>query len=590
MSDAPADSPFEPRYRWLEPPDPPPSLLAALPDVPPAVVSALVRRGLADPGAARRFLDGAWADDDPFALAGMQQAVMRLRQAVRNHEPVAVYGDFDADGVTATALLTETLRGLGARVITFIPHRERDGYGVHQAALGELADQGVKVVVTVDCGIRAGEEVAYARSRGLDIIVTDHHVLPEELPDAVAVINPRRPDCGYGFADLAGVGLAYKLAQALLRVEQSMAPSRGPTLLMLNDHPLPSEEDLLDLVALGTVADVVPLVGENRALVRLGLDVLRTGQRRGVAALCAAVGVIPESLTAHDLGHALAPRLNAAGRMGGAEKALALLLTRDVAEAEGLARELNRINDLRRMATEEALSAAEAALAGRMDEPFLLVANADMAMGVVGLVAGRLAERNYRPAAAVRIEGEFARGSARSIPEFNIVSALDACADLLVRHGGHARAAGFTVRTEHLPELAARLRAAAQAAFEGQDLRRTLAIDAVLAPGEIHWGLYRGLRALEPFGEGNPRPTLLVRQAIVTKARRVGSRHLKLSFLTNQGLLDAIAFGQADRFDNASFAIPDLVRADLVGVLRAEVWNGAVRMEMRVDDMVACRG
>jgi len=552
-----------PACRWRIAPPPPAALARELADLHPVVVRALARRGLTAAADARAFLDGAPPDDDPYRLAGMAPAVRRLRRAIDTGEVVVVYGDFDADGVTATALLVLTLRRLGAHVRWYIPHRQEDGYGVHDAALTRLAAEGARVVVTVDCGIRAVDEVAAAARAGLDVIVTDHHVLPEALPEAVAVINPRRPDCGYGFDGFAGVGLAYKLAQALLEGEGHDAA-----------------EGLLDLVAIGTIADIVPLVGENRALVLRGLAALGTARRPGVRALFRAAGLDPARLSARSVAFGLAPRLNAAGRMADAGTALELLLATDDAQADRLAGELEARNRSRREATDVALAGAEAALRGRTDDPFLLHADESTAYGVLGLVAGRLAERHYRPAAVVRVDGDEARGSARSIPELDISAALDAAADLLVRYGGHARAAGFTVRTRDLEALRRRLAGHAALALAGRDLRPTLDVDAEVQAADLDLGLCRALDALEPFGEGNPAPLCVLADAVVAGRRVVGTNHLKFVVEGGPGVgsLDAIAFGQAGRAGTLG------ARADVVFALGLNHWGGTARLELKVVD------
>jgi len=562
-----------PAWRWRLAEPPPGTLLEGLRDLHPVLVAALFQRGLRDPAAARAFLAHDAGSADPHALAGVPEAVERLAVAVRRGEPVVVYGDFDADGVTATAVLLETLHGLGATVSSFIPHRHRDGYGLHAEALLRLARQGARVVVTVDCGIRGAEAVARAAAEGLDVIVTDHHALSATLPGAVAVINPRRPDCGYGFEELAGVGLAFKLAQAMLR---DLRPS-GPA-----DRRAPEEHELTDLVALGTVADVVPLHGENRALVQRGLTRLRTGARLGVRALAEVAGIDLKHLSARDIAFGLAPRLNAAGRMDSAQPALDLLLATDKTKAYRLARLLDSANDDRRAATETAVAAAEAALAGRTTEPFLFHVDPNVELGVTGLVAGRLAGRHYRPAAVLRLDGDTARGSARSIPDYDVLQGLDAVAHLLVRHGGHARAAGFTVSAGQLDLVRRLLVEHAARALRDVDLRPTLGLTAEVGPGDLDARLYEALAELEPFGEANPRPLLAVRGARVAGAKVVGRGHLRLSIgNTPQGAMDAIAFGMADR-------LPDLGReVDLAASLRVNTWSGASRLELRVEDLAA---
>lgn len=562
-----------PQKRWLPPAGtgPGPKLAAQLTDLHPLLPRLLAERGLDSVVAARNYLACSWPQDNPFALAGMAEAVTRLRQALRQSETIAVYGDYDADGVTAAALLRQTLEALGGRVLCYLPHREREGYGVHEAALLGLAERGARVVVTVDCGIRAGTELAAARRRGLDVIVTDHHALPQDLPEAVAVINPRRPDCGYGYQDLAGVGLAFKLAQALLRVEQQVGGSKGL-----------DEADLLDLVAIGTVADVVPLTGENRALVARGLAVLRRGGRPGVGALLQQMGTAAADLTERDIAYGLGPRLNAAGRMDDADLALDLLGAANLLEATGPAQELEARNRARRAALDLALAGAEERLSERPLPPILVEADEALPLGVMGLVAGRLTERYYRPSLAIRLEEGLARGSGRSIAEFDLIAALDEVAPLFLRHGGHARAVGFTLDRDRLPQLVEHLTQRAEALLGGLDLRPQLRLSAQLALKDLDWGLAAALQGLEPFGEGNPKPLLWLPETPLKQVRAVGDgRHLKMVLNVGAGRepVEAIAFGRG----------PEPLRAgdrvDLVGSLEISEWQGRRRLEIKVADL-----
>lgn len=568
-------APVQARQRWRLAPPPEPALFAAFPDRSRVLLSALGLSGLTDPEAARDFLERRLGDDNPFRLAGMAEAVGRIRTAIRDGASIAVYGDYDADGVTATALLCDCLTALGAAPLGFIPHRERDGYGLNTAALTRLADRGVTLVITVDCGIRAADEIAEASRLGLDFIVTDHHALPEDLPAAVAVINPNRPDCGYGFGDLAGVGLAYKLAQALLRAAR--ATGEAPPLV---------ESDLLDLVAVGTVADMVPLRGENRALVAQGLVELRRARRPGFAAMLRLMDRDPASLDAGGIGFGVGPRLNAAGRMDDAAAALDLLRAPDFGTALPLAERLEAQNEARRVALQEALAAARARIEARGPLPaFLVDASAELPLGVVGLVAGRLAEHYRRPAAVLRLEGETARGSARSIPELDLIAALDRLAPLLIRHGGHPRAAGFTLASADLPRFEAGLLAIAERELAGLDLRAALDIAAEIEPSDIGWRLQEELEALAPFGEGNRRPVLLWREARVGQARTVGAdgSHLKLVLEAGPGLgsVDAIAFGRGADLEGVGS------RIDLAFTLDVNTWRGERRLQLMVEDLAS---
>ena len=554
-------------YRW-ELPRPAHADLGRIPDV---LRQVLLARGFTSYAEAKAFLEAHPPEgtQDPFALQDMDRAVDRLAYAVRRGEPIAVYGDYDVDGVTATALLVQVLQELGAQVQPYIPNRFDEGYGLNVEALQSLKEEGMRLVVSVDCGIRAHREAQAAREMGLDLIITDHHHPAETLPEARAVINPKRPDDPYPEKHLTGVGLAYKLAQALLH---RLAPQRASWL-----------RKMLDLVALGTIADVAPLVGENRHLVRLGLHQLRHPWRQGLFSLMGVAGLRPERVTSMDVAFALAPRLNAAGRLDTAYTALRLLLTQDVWEAGQLAQQLNLHNRRRQQMTETMLAQAEA-LALEDDAPLpwlLFAAHPEFHSGVVGLVAARLVERYYRPAVVVELGEEWSRGSCRSIPEFHITQALDRCRHLLEHYGGHSLAAGFTIRTRHLPELKACLTEQARAALaDVPDLRPSLFIDAVLTLRDINLNLLRLLRWLEPTGAGNPPATFLVRDVRVRQVRPMGSQqqHLSLKLEDDTGLGDAVAFGKA------SWAGRFPQRIDLVGQLLTDVYNDVYSVKLLVLD------
>jgi len=507
----------------------------------------------------------------------MNEAVTRLRQAIRQREPIAVYGDFDADGVTATALLVETLSALGAQTEPYIPHRVDEGYGLNEGALCKLAQKGIKVIVTVDCGIRATCQVTYGRGLGLDIIVTDHHAPGEELPPATAAINPKQADCRYPFEQLAGVGLAFKLAQALLRANRQIPVTRGKVNL--------EEEDLLDLVALGTVADLAPLLEENRALVRRGLEKLNQPQRLGLQALISQAGVRPGQITATTIGYVLGPRLNAAGRLDTAMPSYNLLTTSSPAEARSLALELDKVNRERQQLTVDTLEKArEQVLAIGEEERLFFVAAEDYLSGIVGLVAQRLADEFYRPSVVVELGEKTSRGSCRSIPEFKINTALDQCSDLLVKYGGHSAAAGFTVTNANLEPLKQRLRQIAAHQLEDKELLPTLSIDAEVNLSEMNWATYALLEQLEPFGYANPTPVFLSREVIVRNPRVVGERHLKMTLsdgraTANSGVWDAIAFRQGEWAGK----LPS--RIDVVYTLEVNEWNKQKRLQLNVKDL-----
>lgn len=538
----------------------------------PLIVQILYNRGITTPEQASAFLSPDSLIGNPFQLAGMHQAVDRIHRAIRTGEAMAVYGDFDVDGVTATVLLVQTLVSLGAKVKPYIPHRIDEGYGLNKEALQQLKDQGVRVVITVDCGVRSLDEVAFGKQIGLDMIVTDHHAPGDELPDAFAVINPKQPHCPYPSKELSGAGVAFKLSQALLRAE---------TQVPLGKSKLPiSEEALVDLVALGTVADLVPLTGENRVLVQRGLARLRESERPGVQALLRYAALKPEAIDAGTIGFILGPRLNAAGRLESALRAYDLLSTQYPGEADKLAQFLEETNrERQRLTMEMTAKAREVAALSAESECLLFVIAPEFPEGIVGLIASRLADEFYRPAFAVHQGAEESRGSARSISEFNVVAALDQCRDLLVRYGGHAMAAGFTVRNENLPALQARLKAIAATELAQIELMPTLNVDAEASLSEMNLKLAEDLAQLAPFGYGNREPVFVSRNLGVREARVVGTDHLKLTLNDGQIVMDAIAFRQGSWLEQ----LPP--RIDVAYQLEAQVWNGKPRLQLNIKDI-----
>ena len=534
----------------------------------------LVNRGLTTVEQADRFINGSGIDGTPFSMRGVTQAVSRIRRAIRTKEKIVVYGDFDVDGITATVVLTETLQALGAVVQPYIPNRFSEGYGLNKAALSALADEGANLVITVDCGIRSPDEVVHARRVGMDIIVTDHHSVGSELPEAIAVVNPKQDDCGYGFHSLAGVGVAFKLAQALLKVNQ-----RVP----LVDHIEFEESDLLDLVALGTVADLVPLEGENRDLVRRGLPVLREMRRPGIRALVELIGITPERIVSSTIGYSLGPRLNAAGRLDDAIRSYELLTCRDAAQAVQLAEHLDQTNRERQRQTYLAMDLARAQILESKEEHLLIAAHQDFPPGIVGLVAGRLVEEFYRPAIVVELGENDCRASARSIEEFDITGALDLCADLLIRYGGHAAAAGFTANKTDLPVLVDRLRHIAREKLAGQDLSPSVHVDVEVALSAMDWDTLQQLETWEPFGMGNPYPLFMSRHLTARNPRSVGAegQHLKLSLYDGHTTRDAIGFGMGSLLSG----IATLTSVDAVFSLERNEWNGDERLQLRLEDI-----
>jgi single-stranded-DNA-specific exonuclease len=547
--------------------------LAHFGDLDPLVVQLLHNRHIDDPDLAGDFLAGRFEEENPFRLKGMNTAVTRLRHAIRHRERIAVYGDFDTDGVTATALLVEVLLALGALVEAYIPDRVREGYGLNVDALRDLYRRGVRLVVTVDCGIRSFKEVELAQ-QGLDLIITDHHwpSRDDPLPPALAIINPKQSGCAYPFDELSGVGLAFKLAQGLLRAEQHRP-----------NAPQLAEETLLDLVALGTVADLVPLLGENRSLVRRGLARLNEAGRPGVEALMAAAGLRRGQVDTTAIGFRLGPRLNAAGRIDTAMLAYRLLTSSDPLETRALAQKLDALNRERQQLTEETVAEAERQVqADDPDARLYMAASANFKPGVVGLAASRLTDAYYRPSVVVELGPEFSRGSCRSIPEFHITEALDECRELLLRHGGHAAAAGFTVRTEDLAALRQRLKAIAAERLDGVDLKPVLEIDAEVDLAAVGWDTHAALRAIEPCGMDNPQPVLLSRGVEVRGRRPIGSdgKHLKLVLRDGLGVAwDAIYFRQGALGPH----IPS--RVDVAYQLGVNEWKQEKRLQIEVQDL-----
>lgn len=565
--------------RWLLPPPAPSELRARFNWLHPSIVQILYNRGLTDPEDVAEYFGKRVRPDDPFRLKGVAPAVQRLRWAISHREPIAVYGDFDADGVTSTALLVQTLQAFGADVMPYIPHRVDEGYGLNNEALTWLHRQGMKVVITVDCGIRAVAEVEHGNKLGLDMIITDHHSIGPELPPALAIVNPRQPDCPYKqlfpnhFDALAGVGVAFKLAQALLRAESQEPVAAQPVTLQ--------EEDLLDLVALGTVADMMPLRYENRVLVQRGLKQLNLGRRAGVRALAKRAGIEMGQIDAAAIGFRLGPRLNAAGRLRSAGLAYDLLMAATDAEAEDLADELNYLNRERQRLTQEAVQWALAELGEHPSDHVILLGRERLVPGIVGLVASRLKETYYRPALVAELGGDEVRGSARSIPEFHITNALDQCRDILVRYGGHAAAAGFTIHRERLPELRRRLNEIAAEQLADYERVQNLPIDVVLHLQDLDYALLAKLRELEPTGAENQSPILAVPDLLVRDYRRVGANgnHLKLRLSDGLTTFDAIAFGKGD----LATTLP--LRVDVAFHLDENNWQGQRSLQLLVRDI-----
>lgn len=533
------------------------------PGLPPLMRLLLARRGVTTTEAARRFLGSPRDLTDPLLMPNLDVAVERLARACRAGETVAVYGDYDVDGVTATAVLTEGLRALGATPMPYLPDRFTEGYGPNVRAVRRLADQGATLLVTADTGTSAVVEVAEANGLGMDVVVIDHHTIPDRLPDALAIVNPKLNGNAYG-SEPAAVGVAYKVVHDLYdRLGQTYDPAPHRA-----------------LVALGTVCDLAPLLGECRDLLRLGLDALRTTERPGLLALCEVAGIEPRLVDAYSIGWVIGPRLNAAGRMAHARIALDLLLAPTIGEARTIAAAIERLNDDRRAATTHAVELARA-LAGDTPAPLIVVDSSEMSSGIIGLVAARLAEEFHRPAIAIGIEGGEGRGSCRSIPAFDVTALLQRNADLFLRYGGHRAAAGFSVAPERIPEMRARLVEDAARHLDAAALVAALEVDAELPLAEVDRRMVQWLGLLGPFGNGNPAPVFLARRVRVTDSRAVGAdgAHLQMSLRAGNATWRAIAFRQA------ASAVTAGDDADVVYTFRSDQFGGEARLQLEVLDL-----
>ncbi len=540
------------------------------PDVPPPLVPVLLGRGIDTAEKLRLFLHPPHnLPYDPLRLAGMDLAVQRLYRAVERRETVGVFGDFDVDGVTGTAIIVEGLRAFGVPVLPYLPHRVNEGHGLSNAAVEQLSKQGVSLIVTVDCGVTSVDEVSRARELGADVIITDHHIPGSTLPEAAAIINPRIAGSSYPYLHLSGAGLAFKLIQGLCQF-----------------YGQPWSTSLLELAAMGTIADLVPLTDENRYLVREGLASLAETKRPGLLALYRNGRIEPKSINAETVGYQIAPRLNSAGRMGHAGDSLALLTTDSDAEAEALAAKLETLNLERRVLSEQSYQAAVDHLSQIRRLPAILIVDHPcFTPGIAGLVAGRLLDTYNRPAIALAAgEGDRLTASARSLPEFNIVEALSQCEDLFERYGGHAQAAGFTLQRCNLPPLVERMIALAEKARIGQDLGAVMPVDAEVQLPELNDAVLAWLADLEPWGVGNPAPTFLSRGVHVMEAHYMGNQgqHLRLRVRQGKSEWTALAFNLGENWVQGTTSL------DLVYTVNKDSWRGEERHVLHVADFRAC--
>ncbi len=564
------------RPRWVRPSEPSDqnvNELASALSFPRAFAAILAGRGIDSPEKAKRFLSPSMSFlCDPFLLPDMERSALRILQAVQRREKVLVFGDYDVDGITSVFLLTAFLRDLGAEVDYMIPHRLREGYGLSQKGVLSAKKAGATLIITVDNGITALEEVAEANSLGIDVIVVDHHEPAARIPEAHGVIDPKRPDSRYPFADLAGVGVTFKVIQAL-------AEAAG------NEVPRDINEDL-DVVALGTVADVVPLVGENRVLTRLGLEALETSSKPGIEALKELSGLSGRKIHSEHIAFILAPRINAAGRMGDSDSGIRLLLSRDMNEARAIAEGLDDDNARRRQVDEETLQQALGKLEKSYGEDLpagIVLWSRKWHPGVLGIVASRLAERFRRPAVLISVEGDTARGSCRSVEGFDVYEALSRCGDVLTGYGGHSHAAGITLDKRDLDDFRDTFVPLVDESLRGIDVTPKLHLDYELHLSEMNERLATLLEELAPFGVGNPEPVYVTTGVQVLDRSLVGrGSHLKLSVKQGSFFAECIGFNLGYLEKEIACSEGDVSLAHIPWL---SSWQGKSRLQLKLKDV-----
>lgn len=539
--------------------------------IPKPLAKVLCNRGLDKVDEIREFLMPECTKlHDPFLLKDMEKAVDRITLALRERERIMVFGDYDVDGVTSIALVYKFLKDLGGDVLYFVPDRNIDGYGLSLSGLALAKEKGCNLVISVDCGITSIAEVQYANSNEIDVIITDHHEPGDVLPDAVAIVDPKQNGCMYPFKDLAGVGVAYKLAQGIL---------------MKLEMDLSYVEKYLDLVAVGSAADFVPIVSENRIFVKLGLRKLNSEGSEGLLALAEVAGVNQTQITVNNVVFGLAPRLNAVGRLGHATLAVELLLTKNYSQALRIARTLEEENEKRKLIDKETLNNALEKIESECDpnsDNAIILAGENWHQGVIGIVASRIIERFHRPTVMISLEDGIGKGSARSIPGFDLHAALQSCSDLFIQFGGHKYAAGLTIKEDNIPEFRNRFMDIAEEFLSNKDMIPRIKIDDVIELGDVTYDLVMMIDKLAPFGPGNNLPIFASYGVnVVGEPRIVGSNHLKFKVSQNGIYLDAIAFNrgedkgllQQNRFVNIAFYAEE------------NVWMNKKTLQLRIKDI-----
>ncbi|PIU08918.1 MAG: single-stranded-DNA-specific exonuclease RecJ [Candidatus Moranbacteria bacterium CG_4_8_14_3_um_filter_34_16] len=541
-----------------------------------AVLNLLKHRDISEKEEIANFLYPDYErdlSDNSFYLE-VEKATERIALAKKNQEKIAIFGDYDADGVSASAVLYETFSILGIKnVICYIPDRQTEGYGLNKNALKYLSQKEVNLIITVDCGITGFQETKQAKKLGMDVIITDHHYVPEKLPEALTVINPHIPNSNFSFKDLAGVGVSFKLAQALVK---KIDPSKGESLKWI-----------LDLVAIGTIADCVPLVGENRVLVKYGLIVLSKTKRSGllemfkVGRIDVSENNIPNTQT---VSFQIAPRINAAGRMDHANVAYNLLIEKTAILARDMALELEIRNQERQKITAEIAREVEILATNSFKEKkFIFAMSEHWSVGILGLVAGKIMEKFQKPCALFQVQADQLVGSFRSIPQVNIIQLIEKCSDLLIKFGGHSQAAGVSLKKENVEKFYSKMNELIEKEIFGKDIRHFVEIDYQIQPEEIDWNLMNEIKLMEPFGVGNKEPIFLAEKMIVVDCKIVGNgqKHLKLSLRgenKSPKIFDAIGFSLAEKFPH----LKKNDKIDIVFNLEEDEWNGNKKMQLKL--------
>jgi single-stranded-DNA-specific exonuclease len=531
------------------------------------LAQVLVNRGIKDVEAINRFLSPSLDDlHDPYSMPDMRAAVERIRKSSEEAESVLVYGDYDADGLTATALLVSVLRALNIKTSFYIPNRITEGYGLRKEGVRKAHELGVDLIITVDCGISSEEEISLANSLGIEVIVTDHHEPPSRLPDAVAVVNPHRKDSLYPFKHLAGVGVTYKLCEALMK--EGICANQDA-----------AYNNILGLVAVGTVADSVPLIGENRILVAHGLKALSSKTSfPWIHALRESAGANSKEINSSLLSYTIIPRINAVGRLTDAHTVIEFLLTPDRSKAVEMAATIETNNKQRQKIEEEVYKSAFAMIETGQPDPAIVLFSSDWHPGVIGIVASRLAEMFYRPVFLFSVSGSIAKGSARSIRPFHIFNAVSICSDLLLAYGGHNQAAGLSISKENLAAFKEKINSIVKNALTEDDMVPTIEIDAGVEFHEVNFNLIREISLLEPFGNANRKPVLGAKTVEILDPKKVGNNHLKARSKQKSIIIDTIGFSMADSIDS----IENSLKIDIAFIPWINEWNGSRHLQLNL--------